>query len=329
MRRKSRRRNTANCTVSATFAPLPAPLAGVCGSAHNPAAAPLLTAAPAANLCAAGTPSGITSGTSTWGWTCAASTTATCQAPRGYTVTPSAGAGGSISPSTAQTVAYHATPAFTVTPAGTHEVDTVTGCGGSLAGNTFTSGPVTANCTVSATFAPLPAPANLTLPEGPHQGLPLTLAAQPTNGWQLAQAGTQTVASLNAPALPAGVTLPHGVVSLRLVNGTAGSEATVVLTYPQSVQGMAYYKYSPATGWYVYPRAQISGNTVTLRLVDNGAGDTDLTPSVIQDPGGPGVGPGGANAIPTLNQWALMLLAGLFRLGGGAQASLKTGLFRP
>jgi hypothetical protein len=71
-----------------------------------------------------------------------------------YIVTPSAGANGSLSPATAQTVNYNATTPFTVTPGTGYHIDTVTGCGGSLVGNTYTTGPITAGCTVTAGFAP-------------------------------------------------------------------------------------------------------------------------------------------------------------------------------
>ena len=57
--------------------------------------------------------------------------TASCSASRGYTVTPSAGANGSISPSTAQVVAYNATPAFTLS-ANVGYTASASGCGGSL-----------------------------------------------------------------------------------------------------------------------------------------------------------------------------------------------------
>ena len=69
-----------------------------------------------------------------------------------YTVTPSAGAGGSISPSTPQTVNLGSTVTFTVTPDTGYHIDTVTGCGGALTGNTYTTGPITADCDVTATF---------------------------------------------------------------------------------------------------------------------------------------------------------------------------------
>ncbi|MFA6054979.1 MAG: putative Ig domain-containing protein [Thermodesulfovibrionales bacterium] len=70
-----------------------------------------------------------------------------------YTVTPAAGSGGSINPSAPQTINYNSTTAFTLTPNTGYHVASVTGCGGTLAGNTYTTGPITADCTVTAAFA--------------------------------------------------------------------------------------------------------------------------------------------------------------------------------
>jgi alpha-tubulin suppressor-like RCC1 family protein len=303
----------------------PALVNGQCGSAHNAASTPLRASAPAASLCSAGTASSVTGGTSTWTWSCTGAnsgTDAACQAPRGYTVSTTAGANGSIG--AAQTVAYNATAALAVTPAQGYVVDTVAGCGGTLAGNTFTTAQVTADCSVSATFKA--AAAVLTVPEGPQMGRPITLTPPPANGWQVTQASTQTAASVGA-ALPPGVTLPHGVVNLRLELGTAGSTAQVVLTYPEALPaGAVYYKYGPVvkngpSRWYPFQGAQISGNTVTLTLKDGAVGDDDLTEnSVINDPGGVALlaAPSAAAAIPALGEWALALLAGalgLFSLG--------------
>jgi YD repeat-containing protein len=69
-----------------------------------------------------------------------------------YTVTPSAGANGTIDPSTPQTVNYNSTISFTVTPNTGYSIASVTGCGGTLSGNTYTTGPITSNCTVTASF---------------------------------------------------------------------------------------------------------------------------------------------------------------------------------
>jgi len=72
-----------------------------------------------------------------------------------YTVTPSANAGGTITPGTAQIVTSGATTNFTVTP-NTNYTATVSGCNGThQAGNsqlTYTTGAITADCTVTATF---------------------------------------------------------------------------------------------------------------------------------------------------------------------------------
>jgi hypothetical protein len=70
-----------------------------------------------------------------------------------YTITPHASAGGRITPDTPQPVNFNATVGFTITPDNGYRINTVTGCGGSLNGATYTTGPITGNCTVSATFA--------------------------------------------------------------------------------------------------------------------------------------------------------------------------------
>jgi outer membrane protein assembly factor BamB len=72
--------------------------------------------------------------------------------PTTHTVTPTAGPGGSIDPNTPQVVNDGETTSFTITPDAHYAIADVTGCGGSLVGDTYTTGPITADCTVSATF---------------------------------------------------------------------------------------------------------------------------------------------------------------------------------
>jgi Divergent InlB B-repeat domain len=72
--------------------------------------------------------------------------------PVTFTVTPSAGANGSITPNTAQTVASGGTTMFTVTPNAGYTASVTGTCGGSLVGNTYTTNTITGNCTVDATF---------------------------------------------------------------------------------------------------------------------------------------------------------------------------------
>jgi len=80
-------------------------------------------------------------------------TTATGTYRQAYTVTPSAGQGGSISPQGAQTVAGGDSISFTVTPDSSYQISSVTSdCGGILSANTYTAGPITGNCAVTADF---------------------------------------------------------------------------------------------------------------------------------------------------------------------------------
>ncbi|HUD44223.1 MAG TPA: hypothetical protein VMR41_01640, partial [Patescibacteria group bacterium] len=79
-------------------------------------------------------------------------------APTTYTVSTSAGAGGSISPSS-QTVNSGSTTILTVFPNSGYNTSSASGCGGSLSGNTYYTGAITANCTVTASFT-----ASTTLP---------------------------------------------------------------------------------------------------------------------------------------------------------------------
>ena len=68
-----------------------------------------------------------------------------------FTVSTQVSDGGSISP-TSRTVQNGNTTTFTLTPEADYELIQVTGCGGSLSDDTYTTGAITANCTVSATF---------------------------------------------------------------------------------------------------------------------------------------------------------------------------------
>lgn len=68
-----------------------------------------------------------------------------------FIVTPAVGTGFTISPVVAQTVINNETTFFTVTPASGYNIVAITGCGGTLSGSIYTTGAVTANCTVSVT----------------------------------------------------------------------------------------------------------------------------------------------------------------------------------
>ena len=73
-------------------------------------------------------------------------------------VTPVAGPGGALRPSSAQVVKDGKTFTFTVEAQPLHRVTNVTGCGGTLSsdGQTYTTAAITADCTVTATFQTVP-----------------------------------------------------------------------------------------------------------------------------------------------------------------------------
>ena len=137
---------------SVTSSPAGISCGTACSASFAVASSVTLTATPAASSTFSGW-SGACTGTGSCSVTMDAAKSVTANfAVKTYTVTPSAGANGAISPSTAQTVNHNATTSFTVTPVAGYRIVSVTGCGGTLNGSTYTTGPVTANCTVSASF---------------------------------------------------------------------------------------------------------------------------------------------------------------------------------
>jgi alpha-tubulin suppressor-like RCC1 family protein len=74
--------------------------------------------------------------------------------PLTFTITPSAGAGGTISPNTPQVISAGGSQLFTVTPNAGFAASVGGTCGGTLVGTSYTTNAITANCTVTATFVP-------------------------------------------------------------------------------------------------------------------------------------------------------------------------------
>ena len=158
---------SANFTLTA----VPATVNGACGSAHSVVT---LTPPPAdGSLCSAGTYSNYGFSGRSWTWKCNGSNggaQASCQAPKGYTVTPSASANGSISPATAQVVAVNTQASFTVTPHAGYSAAVGGTCGGNLSGSTYTTQAMSADCTVEASFSAIASHAITTSASPAHGG---------------------------------------------------------------------------------------------------------------------------------------------------------------
>ncbi|MFD1709693.1 ExeM/NucH family extracellular endonuclease [Ottowia sp. GY511] len=126
-----------------------------------------------------------------------------------------------------------------------------------------------------------------------------------------------TPAAAGAQGLPRpDVSLPYGMFSLRTQNCDQGAMVTVKLSFPGALPaGAEYWKWGKSADntsahWYPLP-ASIQGNMVTFALRDGGLGDDDLrVDGNIVDPGALVVAADvGPTPVPTLGQWALLLLA--------------------
>ena len=161
-----------------------------------------------------------------------------------YTVTGSGGTGGSISPGSTP-VNAGGTTALMVTANNGYVISSVTGCGGTLSGNTYTTGAISANCTVTASFA-----AAFTWLSGSNS--PGAIGVYGTKG---------VAAATNVPrARDGGVTWTDSNGNLWLFGGFAG--------YVQDLVAGDWlndlWKYSPASGAWTW----VSGsNTIDAQGV--------------------------------------------------------------
>ncbi|BEU98748.1 hypothetical protein ACDW_44540 (plasmid) [Acidovorax sp. DW039] len=139
---------------------------------------------------------------------------------------------------------------------------------------------------------------------------------------------TSTVAA----GAPAGASAPKGVFSFEAA-GCSNATLTVRIDYPSgTLNGLQPYKYGPQTSgaastWFRH--GTITGDSVTYTITDNGVGDSNTALGAIADPFAPlllAATPSGVAAIPTLREWALIMLSlltaaiGLVGLGRSRRA---------
>jgi hypothetical protein len=197
------------------------PINGACGASSDGT----FTAAPTTDLCSTGNATAAI-GAGPWTWSCTGmngGTTANCSANiQTYTVSTSAGTGGMIAPAS-WLVSHGSTTTFTITPDTGYSINAVTGCGGSLSGDTYTTGPITAVCTVTASFA-----LGTAAPGTPTLKSPALSSEVTTN---------TPVISVNASSDP------HGVPVSYIIEVYADSNLTTLVTSTTT----------EATSWTVAP----------------------------------------------------------------------------
>jgi len=173
-----------------------------------------------------------------------------------FVVTANAGLGGSLAPASA-TVNYGASATFTVTPDPNYSIVSVTGCGGSLQGNTYTTGAITLDCSVNASFI-----INS-----------YTVTATAASGGSISPASV----TVNHGDVTTFTVLPDANFSIDVVSGCGGSLTPATLTTP------AIYTTAPVTGACAVAASFVALTQTLFTLnaaVDVSAGGT-VTPATI------------------------------------------------
>ena len=228
-------------------------LDGVCGSASGNT--PYRFPPDSTLLCSAGTANGVMGETYHFTWVCqggyGGNPSPQCSAPRAHFVATQATGGGGIEAGREVTAGQQAGFTLTTPPGYTVQVS---GCGGTLSGNTYTTAAITGPCTISAAFAPPPtngacgstAP-SLTWPA------PLCSAGSATNQsaaadafrWDCAGISGGTTATCQAPRqYMVTVNTDAGIASAQCTPNpvTHGSSATCTATVHDPVA-------RPFSGW--------------------------------------------------------------------------------
>ena len=215
-----------------------------------------------------------------------------------YTVTFTAGSGGTLTGTTTQTVNHGAdcTPVKAVANAGNE----FTGWSGDQTGtdNPLTVSNVTADMNIKANFAAI-------ISGGPADGAALSI-----NKGNFKSAPTSANAPAGAPA-----TFPFGLLNFTIEGLAVGATVDVVITMPGNIPaGAVYYKYQNGqfTQFNNVTGLDDGDRTFTVTITDGGPGDEDgLANGKIVEPGGPAVA---SAPIPTLNEWGMIVFMALFSI---------------
>lgn len=170
-----------------------------------------------------------------------------------FTLTPTAGPGGNIGPNEPQAVTPNAQLMFAVAPKDGYSIDKVSGCDGTplenlISPTIYTTGPVTSDCTVNATFK-IQQPLQVTL--NPPSGGAVAVTATPNEGYEF----------LNFSGDCSGATCV-------LANGT--NPANVVANFVRKTYSLTAIINPPAGGVLVCDANPVThGDTVTCTAKPN------------------------------------------------------------
>ena len=202
------------------------------------------------------------------------------------TLTVSAASGGlaQISPNSSQLVTYGDSTSFTFTPNTGYVISNVTGCDGSLSGNTYTTGVITENCAVTANFElqilTVSATAGSLAVISPSSqrmvsyGSATSFTFAPITGYVIDTVtgcnGTLSGNTYTTGDITADCSVTASLILQTLtVNATAGGFATISPDSPQSISygSTASFTFVPNTGYIINSvtgcGGVLTGNTYT------------------------------------------------------------------
>lgn len=117
--------------------------------------------------------------------------------------------------------------------------------------------------------------------------------------------------------LPPRVNFPYGLFGFTVNGISAGATVTLDVYVPYNPGINSYWKKGNDGRWYDIATDIVHIGTtktrITIVLVEGGNFDTDLSPSTLTDPSGPGTG-GVPIPVPSLSEWMLILLSSLIGL---------------
>jgi len=203
-----------------------------------------------------------------------------------YTVSTSAGTGGSISPTSRTSVSSGSTTTFTISPNSGYSISSVSGCSGSLSGTTYTTGAITANCTVTASFVANSYPISYSItgsgtagPSSCTYGSSVTPSCSPNTGWSTSScpatftcstSNSKSVVFVQSPVNCVGSWSDTSICSVTCGGGV--KQQVYTITTPASNGGTACPYSNGATRW-----GTTSCNTSACLVPSGGITATDCT----------------------------------------------------
>ena len=194
-----------------------------------------------------------------------------------YTITPSAGSNGAISPSAAVKVNSGSTQTFTVTPSSGYTASVGGTCGGSLSGTTYTTNAIAANCTVTASFSQQTTQYTITPSAGSNGSISPSAAVQVNSG------GTQTFTVTPSSGYTASVggTCGGSLSGTTYTTNAIAANCTVTASFTQQQQvsgsliqsGNVTYLGAflvPSTGSYGVAETYYGGHAIGFNPNGNG-----------------------------------------------------------